>query len=1152
MGFAHLHVHTEYSLLDGVCRIQKLVRRVRELGQSSVAITDHGNLYGAVEFYRACKAEGIHPVIGCEVYVAPRSMEQKVPPIDSKSFHLVLLCENEQGYRNLCKLSSLAYIDGFYRKPRVDKQCLANYHEGLIALSGCVGGEIPQALLNGDERTARELIRSYSDIFGKDSFYIELQDHQMEREKKILNKLIALAREEGIGLVATNDVHYLNKEDARLQQIVLCIQQGKTLEEKLPLGFETDEFYLKSEGEMKLLFGEIPEALENTVRIAERCQFDFTFGRTKLPAFTPPDGTDNRDYFLNLCKSGLHYRYGQHPSEAITNRFFYEIQVIESMGFINYFLIVQDFVHYAKAHGIAVGPGRGSGAGSLIAYCLEITGIDPIRYDLLFERFLNPERISMPDFDIDFCNERRQEVIRYVIEKYGADHVAQIVTFGVIAARGAVRDIGRVLGMKYADVDRVAKAIPSGPGVSIKQALERSKELRAMFEKEPRVHEFIEMARQIEGIPRNVSTHAAAVVITKDPVVSYVPLAKNEGNIVTQYTMNHIADLGLLKMDFLGLRNLTVIQETERSVQTKAPSFLVSEISIEDRPTYQMLSNGGTKGVFQMESAGMTRVLSKIKPRSLEDLIAVLSLYRPGPSQFIDTFIENRRNPNQIVYRHEKLRHILEVTYGVIVYQEQVMQIFRELAGYSLGRADLVRRAIAKKKADVLKKEREYFLYGKRTADGKIECSGAIANGIEPEIAAAIFDDMSSFASYAFNKSHAAAYALLAYQTAYLKRHYPGEYFAALFNSVLDRTDKLSDYFSECKKYGFTILLPDINLSEVGFSASGKQIRFGLLGIRGIGRALVDKIVAERTRAPFLSLQDFVLRLTDHDLNRIAIEALIKSGAFDSFSENRKQMLTGLRPLISFVQINRNLQLGGQLDLFHAAEQEQSHYQFPKATEYERETLLQMEREAIGICISSHPLEKFQKDFSNFSLFSVTDLASLPESASVRMLGLVVYIKQIRTRSGDSMAFFRLEDQTGTVEVVVFSDLYKICSDLLVADGACYVEGKLQRTEKGECKLLASRIFEAGEVKNELQRKLYLKFNSRSDERLPKIKEIINRHPGFSEVIYYFEDQNKYCRPSIACSVEITPQVYGQLTSVLGSDGAVVRDASERVDDSDQ
>lgn len=1146
MGFVHLHVHTEYSLLDGECRIHDLVSRVKELGQDAVAITDHGNLYGAVEFYRACKAEGIHPIIGCEVYVAPRSIQNKEHSIDLKSYHLVLLCENETGYHNLCKLTSLSYIDGFYGRPRVDKESLEKYHEGLIALSACIGGEIPQALLNDDEKRARELIRTYSDIFGKDHFYLELQNHRMEKEQKVLPKLIELSKEEGVGLVATNDAHYIKRDDAKIQRILLCIQMGKTLDEELPLAFDTDEFYLKSESEMNLLFDSVPQALENTGRIAERCQFDFSFGSTKLPAFTPPNRMGNREYFLSLCHQGFERLYGKSPSKELKQRFSYEIEVIESMGFINYFLIVQDFVHYAKSHKIAVGPGRGSGAGSLIAYCLGITGIDPVRYDLLFERFLNPERISMPDFDIDFCNERRQEVIQYVIDKYGEDHVAQIVTFGTIAARGAIRDIGRVLGMKYADVDRIARAVPAGPGVYIKRALESSERLREMMENEPKVRNLIEMAEQIEGMPRNVSTHAAAVVITKDPVVSYVPLAKNEGNIVTQYPMNHIADLGLLKMDFLGLRNLTIIQDAQRAVQTKEPSFSIEMIPLDDAPTFQMLSNGRSKGVFQLESPGMTRVLADVKPTSLEDLIAVLSLYRPGPSQFIKTFIENRKHPENIVYRHEKLRPILKVTYGVIIYQEQVMQIFRELAGYSLGRADLVRRAIAKKKTDIMQKERQYFLYGKKSETGELECSGAIAKGIPEEVAATIFDDMSSFASYAFNKSHAAAYALLSYQTAYLKQHYPGEYFAALLSSVIGNTDKIINYLSEAKRYGFSVCLPDINLSQSGFSLVGKQIQFGLLGIRGVGRGLVDKIIAERKKGAFVSLQDFISRISERELHRTAIEAFIKSGAFDSFAENRKQMLSELSAVIEWAQSRRNTQLGGQLNLFSSNSGTSDQFVYPVLEEYQETELLQMEREVTGMYISSHPLNPFQTMFSQLSLTSISDLTEeeVSQKSVVRILAVLEEVQESRTKSGSKMAFLKIEDQTGIADVILFSDLYNQHFDDLKVGNCYYIEGIWTQTDRRSGRVRGTQILSMDELQAQFGKKLYLKLSSRTDSRLPQTQKLFQKFPGYSEMIFYFEDENKYYRPPNSHSIQITQKLYRQLVDVFGEKNVVIRESN--------
>ena len=823
-NFTHLHLHTEYSLLDGACRIEGLMQRVKALGQTAVAITDHGVMYGCVDFYKAAKKAGVKPIIGCEVYVATRTRFDKVNRIDGSN-HLVLLCKNETGYKNLIKMVSAGFTEGFYNKPRVDHELLEEYHEGLICLSACLAGEIPQALLAGDYEKAKNLARYYEDLFGKGNYYIEIQDHGLDEQRTVLPLLVRLSRETGIPLVATNDAHYLEKEDSRMQHILICIQTNKTVNDDDVLEFGTDEFYVKSTDEMYELFSAWPEACENTSRIAEMCSFDFEFGVTKLPYFVAPDGMDNKEYFVKLCRDGLLRRYGADVPEDIRARLDYEISIIDRMGYINYYLIVFDFINYAKSQGIPVGPGRGSGAGSLAAYCVGITNIDPIKYNLLFERFLNPERVSMPDFDIDFCYERRQEVIDYVIRKYGADHVAQIVTFGTMAARAAIRDVGRVLDMPYGTVDGIAKLVPMEPKMTLTKALSISRELKARYDADPQVKELIDMSLKLEGMPRHASTHAAGVVITREAADEYVPLATNDGNPVTQFTMTTIEELGLLKMDFLGLRTLTVIDDAEKMIRKREPGFSMDAVPYDDQRVYAMLNAGETEGVFQMESGGMTQAVMGLQSKSLEDIIAIISLYRPGPMESIPTYIANRHNPGNVKYKTPQLEHILDVTNGCIVYQEQVMQICRELAGFSYGQADLVRRAMSKKKHDVMEKERQHFVHG-NTEPGH-ECAGCVANGISEAVANAIFDDMSSFASYAFNKAHAAAYAVVAYQTAYLKRHYPREFMAALLTSVLDNTGKVIEYTAECQRMGIRVLPPDINASDAGFTVEGKDIRFG-------------------------------------------------------------------------------------------------------------------------------------------------------------------------------------------------------------------------------------------------------------------------------------------------------------------------------------
>ena len=877
MSFVHLHLHTQYSLLDGACRFGQLFDAAKANGQTAVAITDHGNMFGAIEFYKEAKKHGIKPIIGCEVYVAVRSRHDKVHSIDSERHHLVLLCENETGYKNLIKMVSEAWTSGFYVKPRVDKELLEKYHEGIIALSGCLAGEIARKLVARDYDGAKQTALWYNSVFGQGNYYLEMQNHGLKEQLEIIPMLAKLSEETGIPLVATNDVHYVKKEDAKTQKVLICIQTNHTIDEETGIEFGTDDFYLKNESEMLELFNNYPQAVKNTQIIADRCNVEFEFHKTKLPHFDVPDGRDHFDYFREKCYEGLYKNYGENPDKKYTERLDYELSVIKNMGYVDYFLIVADFINYAKSNDIPVGPGRGSGAGSIAAYCMGITGIDPMKYNLIFERFLNPERVSMPDIDVDFCYVRREEVIDYVIRKYGADHVAQIVTFGTMAARAAIRDVGRVLGIAYNTVDAVSKQIPRELDITIDKALRKNSELRKMYDSDPKIKELVDLAKAVEGMPRHASKHAAGVVITDKPVSEYVPLAKNDDSVVTQYTMPTIEELGLLKMDFLGLRTLTVIDDCVKAVREREPSFSIKNIPLDDEKTYDLFRNGDTYGVFQCESAGLRRVLSRLKPNNLEDIIAVISLYRPGPMDSIDTYIENRHNPERVKYKTEMLRPILEVTNGCMVYQEQVMEIFRSLAGYSLGRADIVRRAMSKKKHDVMEKERTTFIEG----CGK--------NGISKETANSIFDDMTSFASYAFNKSHSAAYALVAYQTAYLKCHYPAEFMAALMTSVIDWTDKVTMYISECNRMGIEVLRPDVNFSQAQFTTDFGKIRFGLLAVKNLGRNFIDAIYKERClNGKYTSLYDFVKRVYSKDFNKRAVESLIKCGALDSFSLNRR------------------------------------------------------------------------------------------------------------------------------------------------------------------------------------------------------------------------------------------------------------------------
>ena len=945
MSFTHLHLHTEYSLLDGACRIEELCSAAKELGQTAVAITDHGVMYGAVDFYKAAKKVGIKPIIGCEVYVAPNSRFDREK--NGKYHHLVLLCKNEQGYKNLIKMVSLSFTEGFYSKPRVDKQLLKQYSEGLIATSACLAGEIPSALLNNNYDEAKNAAIWFKNVFGEDNFFLELQDHFMPEQKQINPFIKQIAKETGIGLVATNDVHYVSKEDAKMQKVLICVQTAKKLNEENPLTFPNDEFYLKSEAEMRSLFADVPEAIENTAKIAERCNFNFEFGHIKLPVFDIGD-KDHFEFFREKCFKGLHKHFGENPPKEYVDRLNFELDTINRMGYVDYFLIVQDFVNYAKDHDIPVGPGRGSGAGSLAAYCIGITGIDSIKYSLFFERFLNPERVSMPDFDIDFCYVNRQKVIDYVISKYGADRVSQIVTFGTMKARAAVRDVGRVMDLPYALCDKVAKLIPRALGVTIEQALKESAELRTLYDAEPEIKELLDMAKKVEGMPRNASTHAAGVVISDRAVAEYVPLAVNDGTTVTQYTMTSLDELGLLKMDFLGLRNLTIIRDTENYIRKTKPSFKIENIELDDVDTYKMMSEGHTDGVFQFESDGMKNVLRQFCPEKIEDLTAILSLYRPGPMDSIPKYIHNRHNPQDIAYDTPLLKDILDVTYGCIVYQEQVMQIFRTLAGYSLGRADIVRRAMSKKKHDVMNSEREAFVYGQKDKDGNTIIKGCVNNGIDEKTAQKIFDEMSAFSSYAFNKSHAAAYSFVSYQTAYLKCHYPREYMSALMTSMQDDTDKIAFYTGECKRMGIKVLPPHINESREYFTPTEEGIRFGLTAIKNIGEGFVLNLIKERENGKFTSLYDFCSRVSGRDFNRRALEGLIKSGALDGLELNRKTMLRGADGVLNAVSDNQKYYSGGQMDLF-GEENGAEDFTIEPQEETPHDTLLALEIEATGL-----------------------------------------------------------------------------------------------------------------------------------------------------------------------------------------------------------
>lgn len=1145
MSFVHLHLHTEYSLLDGAIRIKDLPKRIKELGQEAVAITDHGNMFGAVEFYNACKKEGIRPILGCEVYMAPRTRHDRDPQLDKRPFHLVLLCENKTGYQNLIKLLSKSYIEGFYKKPRIDWELLEEYHEGLIGLSGCLGGEIPQALLESGPEKAKEIALRYKSVFGKDSFFIELQDHGLKPQKKLLPLLINLAEETGIGLVATNDAHYSQKEDAYLQEVLLCIQTNQTLNDKKNFSLPTHEFYLKSEEEMNLLFSSCKSALENTEKIANRCRFEFDFSSTLLPRFQTLSGEPSADFFHRLAAEGFKSRYGLNPSQEAKDRFDYEIKVIESMGFIDYFLIVYDVVNYAKTHGIAVGPGRGSGAGCLVAYCLGITEIDPLKYQLIFERFLNPERISMPDFDIDFCNEKRPLIFKYVNEKYGSDHVAQIITFGRLAARSAVRDVGRAMGMPYADVDKLAKQIPNAINITLSEAMDLNPKLRELRDENPSYANLLQTAQQLEGIPRNASTHAAGVVITQNPVDSYVPLALNDNLVVTQYSMNHLAALGILKMDFLGLRNLTILDHTEKIIQKKEPSFKIKEVPLDDSETYEMLSRGDSEGVFQLESPGMKRLLSKIKPRHFEDIIAVLALYRPGPSSFIQEYLDHRKHPEKITYPDERLRPILDVTYGIIIYQEQVMQIFRELAGYSLSRADLVRRAIAKKDSATMEQERSYFIFGKTLPNGDVECIGAVNNGVSKTAAEQIFSNISSFASYAFNKSHAAAYALLSYQTAYMRCHYKREYMASLLNSVIDHPNKMREYLSECRKSGIPILPPDINRSQAEFVAEDDAILFGFSAIKHVSDAAIEKIIAEREGGVYNSLPEFVRRTMGFGTTKLLILSLIQSGAFDCFPENRRQMIENLSQILEYSSQAHARNLDGQTNLFAKQESSQNAFSYEAAEEYPTEELLRMEHESTGLYITSHPLKSYLKMIEhNPSLTPIEELLKIDdeseEAQKRQTAGVISHIKTSVTKQKKTMARLVLEDLSSSISVALYPKTYALYESMLKENICVVIEGNLCDTSTANPFLRCTKLTLLSDLQKKHEQKLFLRIPSFDDPKCIKVQRLLKKHPGYSKAVFYSANTKQY--KEYTQGINLSPALIQPIIYLLGNENVQLRE----------
>ena len=1181
MAFTHLHLHTEYSLLDGACRIEKLLDKAKEMGQTSVAITDHGVMYGVIDFYKAAKARGIKPIIGCEIYIAKRGMTDKVHGIDNENRHLVLLCKNEVGYRNLVAIVSKAWTDGFYNKPRADFDLLRAHSEGLIALSACLAGEIPRALAVGAYDAAKEAAERYLDIFGPGNFYLELQDHGLQDQAYVNPQLIRLSRETGIPLVVTNDCHYIEKEDTKMHHILICIQTNRTIEDEDVLEFGSDEFYFKSEEEMRALFPDCPEAADNTQVIADQCNLEFEFGHTKLPRFDTPDGSDNREYFRRMCYEGLYRHYGEHPDQSIIDRLEYEISTIDTMGYVNYYLIVYDFIRQAKSMGIPVGPGRGSGVGSLAAYCIGITGVDPLRYDLLFERFLNPERVSMPDFDVDFSDERRQEIIEYVVDKYGADHVAQIVTFGTMAARLAIRDVGRAMAIPYNVCDTVAKLVPMELNMTLDHALESVTELRDKYESDEQVRELIDMARKIEGMPRHTSTHAAGVVITDRPVVDYVPLSMNDDAVVTQYTMTAIEELGLLKMDFLGLRNLSVIDHAEQMIGRHTPGFRVENMPEDDPKVFEMITSGATEGVFQFESAGMRRVIMQSEPESIEDLIAVISLYRPGPMKFIPTYIENRKHPEKITYRHPRLSKILDVTYGCIIYQEQVMRIFRELAGYSLGRADIVRRAMSKKKHKVMEEEREYFIHGLRRDDGTVEIEGCVARGVDERTAEIIYDEMESFASYAFNKSHAAAYAVVAYRTAYLKYYYPKEYMAALLTSVLGSSGKVAAYMEECARIGIPVLPPHVNESDTGFSVSEDSIRFGLLAIKNLGRGVIQRMLLERERGgKFRSFYDFCKRMQGRDLNRRAVESLIRCGAFDGLGNNRREMLLAVTPVLESLDADKRKNIEGQIGLFDLGGEERADtYQMPKAEEFPQAELLAMEKEVTGMYLSGHPMAPYVEVYRRDLVARTDEIAQSAAGESdkysdeqyVDVLAIVSDVKRKVTKSGANMAFVTLEDIYGSIEALVFPKVLERSADLLTPGSAVKAHGRISFTEEKDPKLVCEYFTApyspeamlaqgardgqsaapAGGGKAPVQirgyntayRGLYLRVPSMNDPLCRKALQYVEVFDGVTDLYLYALDEKKLVRAPARYRVAVNYALVAALKRLLGEENVALKEA---------
>jgi len=1139
MEFTHLHVHTEYSLLDGSSKIKEITSRAKELGMKSLAITDHGVMYGVIDFYKAAKEVGIKPILGCEVYVAPGSRFDKQPgESESRYYHLVLLAENNTGYKNLMKIVSRGFTEGFYYKPRVDYEVLEQFHEGIIALSACLAGEVQRYLARGMYEAGCEAAKRYEGIFGKGNFFLELQDHGIPEQKYVNPQLIRMSQELGIDLVCTNDVHYTYAQDADAHDILLCIQTGKKVTDENRMRYDGGQYYLKSPEEMAELFPYAPQALENTCKIAERCNVEIEFGVTKVPHFEVPQGFDSWTYLNHLCNEGMKRRYPDADEEK-KKRLEYELSVIHKMGYVDYFLIVWDYINYAKTHGIAVGPGRGSAAGSIVSYCLGITDIDPIKYSLIFERFLNPERVSMPDIDVDFCYERRQEVIDYVVEKYGKDCVVQIVTFGTMAARAVIKDVGRVLDLPYAMVDNIAKMVPREIGITIDKAIQENPDLRNTYENDAQVHDLIDKSKRLEGLPRHASMHAAGVLISQKAVDEYVPVATgSDGAVVAQFVMTTLEELGLLKMDFLGLRTLTVIQDAEKLARKKNPEFSIDNINYEDKNVYDMISTGKCEGIFQLESAGMKNFMKELKPQSIEDLIAGISLYRPGPMDFIPQYIKGKNNPGDITYDCPMLEPILKPTYGCIVYQEQVMQIVRDLAGYSLGRSDLVRRAMSKKKTSVMEKERQNFIYG----NPEENVPGCISNGIDEKTANKIYDDMIDFAKYAFNKSHAACYAVVAYQTAYLKTYYPVEFMAALMTSVVDNTDKVAGYIYACRQMNIQMLPPDVNTSDMEFSVEDNAIRFGLSAVKSLGRPTIKAIIDERNKSRFTSMQDFISRLYT-DLNKRTLENLIKSGAFDTFGNNRRQMMSVYARMLDNEAKQGKDAISGQMSLFDLvdeSEKSQFEIKMPDVSEYTKEDILAFEKEVLGVYVSGHPLDEYaamwKKHISAMSTdFEIDDETGEPKVKvdSKATIGGMIMAKSVKpTKTGQLMAYLTIEDLVGTVEVIVFPRTFSTYRNIIEGTDKLFITGRVNANADENAKLICESVVPFEDV----PRKLWIRFASEEEylKKAADLAEELKYSDGKDSIIIYCTKENKRIALPQSRNIRITPDILASLRAQYG------------------